>query len=412
MKTKICICAVFLAITMGATSALALPFLRDIPAPTVSAIAGDYTGYTLTQPYGITPDGAYVTGTATNSSNAKVGFLYRVSDDITTTVSGGSINTAATGIGYTATGAIMVNGMDNGWNSVNISSDGGNTWSGRRYTNIGPYALGSFNTAAGVPSTTNSGGKGAVGNTYATVYHAVDGGAVYAVGVDSADALLIQPAYPTFPFPLKSYTAADKYAGGISSEGVAVGQRAGQNYVMRLDQTPNAAYFRALGGVGDNNGKAWDISDDGAWAVGNSSDGPGTWAYVKDLSDLTGAATKLPGLEGATYSYAYGISGDGSYAVGISNGTGLGEQAMLWDLTGPTPVATHLNTFFTDLGLMGDFTNLFKPYSVGVNANGEPVVSGRGYISSGAEVGWVATLPEPAGVVLLALGSLLLRRRR
>jgi len=394
-----------------ASLAMAAPSLQDIGAPidghhTSSSSDPDFADNTITRPLAITPDGAYVGGNALDGSGNSTGFLYEVATDQCRNVYGGGYNTDVTGVGYTASGAIMANGKDSGWNSVNISADGGANWSKKRYTNIGPYSLGSFNTAAGVPSVTNSGGNGAVGNTYATMYDAVAGGGLYAGGIDAADGLLTL-------FNMKNTTSSDKYVGGISSEGVAVGERDNHNYVVRLDQSPNAAYFRGLGAEGDNNGRAYDISDDGAWAVGYSDGGSGNRAYLKDMSDLAGLAIELPGLPGATYTYAYGISGDGSYAVGISNGTGLGEQAILWDLTGATPVAIHLNTFFTNLGLMGDFTDLFKPYSVGVNASGEPVVSGRGTVSSGAEVGWVATVPEPATFGLLLLGlPLMLRRRR
>jgi len=396
-----------LAVALVASTAMAASILQDIGAPTDGghSSAPNYVNHTLTRPYAITSDGAFVGGTAyLQDGTAAAGFCYEVATDKNNMVVAGGYTTVISGIGYTATGKLMVNGKDSGWNSVNISGNNGYTWSKKRYTNIGPYSLGSFNTAAGVPSTTNSGGHGAVGNTYATMYNAADGGALYAGGINAADGLI-----PLFP--MKSVPGTNKYVGGISSEGVGVGKRAGNNYVVRLDQSPNAAYFKGLDPA-NNNGTAYDISDDGAWAVGYSKKADGSnRAYVKDMSDLAGLATELPGLAGAEATYAYGISGAGEYATGISWSSAGGEQAVLWDLTGVSPTVLDLTAFATGQGIMGDFTNLFKSYSVGVNANGEPVVAGRGS-TAGGEVGWVLTVPEPASLLLLALGLPFLRRRR
>jgi len=402
----------FLGVLAFVTSyAMAVPVLVSIPAPLDGAHTSgsdpDYSNNTITRPLAMTSDGAYVAGQA-NDGSQDVGFLFNVVTGNCYDVYGGGFNDKASGVGYTDAGDIMVNGRDSGWNSVNITSNGGATWSKKRYTNIGPYSLGSFNTAAGVPSQTNSDGNGSVGTTYASMYNGADGGGLYAGGIESAGGLFKAGT----PFNMKSVPGTDHYIGGISREGVAVGERDNSNYVVDVGAAHGGDKFRALGASGDTNGRAWDISDDGQWAVGNSDGGSGPRAYVKDMTTgLDDPAVELPSLAGATYSYAYGVSGAGEYACGISNSTTEGEQAILWDLTGATPVLIYLNQFATNAGIMGSFTDLFKPYSVAVNDDGYPVVSGRG-MQGANEVGWVMTLPEPATLSFLALGGLALLRRR
>ena len=47
---------------------------------------------------------------------------------------------------------ISATGMKAMSTQVDISANNGSTWSKKRYTNLGPYSLGSFTTAAGPPA--------------------------------------------------------------------------------------------------------------------------------------------------------------------------------------------------------------------------------------------------------------------
>jgi hypothetical protein len=89
------------------------------------------------------------------------------------------------------------------------------------------------------------------------------------------------------------------------------------------------------------------------------------------------------------------------------------EMAVLWDTLYNTEI--NLTQWASDHGILGAFTgNLRRAYAVGVNADGEPVVTGYGFASS-VQSGWtgyVLTLPEPASLMLLMLGLPVLHRRR
>jgi len=148
-------------------------------------------------------------------------------------------------------------------------------------------------------------------------------------------------------------------------------------------------------------GSAWAITPDGNTIFGHSptyATGPwygykaivgavtNTFESIARLPDFVDAAPK----PGATWAVTpFGCSTDGRYAVGTCyRGATLGERAVLWD-TGDADTnnwtALDLTDYATSEGIMGSFTKLERAYSVGVNADGYPVVTGYGKYTDGAE---------------------------
>ena len=108
------------------------------------------------------------------------------------------------------------------------------------------------------------------------------------------------------------------------------------------------------------------------------------------------------------HSSAKAVSADGRIVVGWST-TQLGGEAFLWDeLNG---MRNLRDVLVQDCGL--NLTGWTLADASGISADGMTVV-GWGYDPSGNIEGWVATLPEPVTLSLLALGgaALVARRRK
>jgi len=108
------------------------------------------------------------------------------------------------------------------------------------------------------------------------------------------------------------------------------------------------------------------------------------------------------------HSGAYAVSADGGIVVGYGT-TQLGGEAFLWDeLNG---MRNLRDVLVQDCGL--NLTGWTLADASGISADGMTVV-GWGYDPSGNIEGWVATLPEPVTLSLLALGgaALVARRRK
>jgi len=148
-------------------------------------------------------------------------------------------------------------------------------------------------------------------------------------------------------------------------------------------------------------GAAWAITPDGNTIFGHSpiSDGGPRYGYkvlaTADVESAYGIA-RLPDFAdvvrnpGTTWAVTpFGCSTDGRYAVGVCyRGAAMGERAVLWD-TGDADTnnwtALDLTDYATSEGIMGSFTKLERAYSVGVNADGHPVVTGYGRYTDGTE---------------------------
>jgi probable HAF family extracellular repeat protein len=248
---------------------------------------------------------------------------------------------------------------------------------------------------------------------------------------------------------------AGSEAYGISADGrVMVGY--GNDYsqypsfteAFRWEESTGMAFLGDLPG-GPVQSYGWGISGNGAVVVGRSMSTAGDEAFrwtasegMKGLGDLpTGqffseanatsqdgsvvvgygmtatrqeafrwtAQTGMDGLGdfvgGGNHSVANALSADGSIIVGHGS-IGPDWESFIWD---ERERMRKIKDILVDAGL--NLTGWTLAEASGISADGMTVV-GWGYDPSGNIEGWVATLPEPATLLLLALGGLVVLRRR
>lgn len=156
---------------------------------------------------------------------------------------------------------------------------------------------------------------------------------------------------------------------------------------------------------------ASDISGDGLVVVGSSKSRFADrtsqeleafrWTRDDGLVNLSG----LP--DGLRYSRAQGVSADGSIVVGLMSSSETSQDAFIWDDLHGMRV---LEDVLTDqYGL--DLTGWRLDEATGISDDGRVIV-GNGKNPRGNMDGWVAVIPEPATLSLLALGGLAVIRRR
>jgi probable HAF family extracellular repeat protein len=164
-------------------------------------------------------------------------------------------------------------------------------------------------------------------------------------------------------------------------------------------------------GLGDlPGGDFWsegrDVSDDGSTVVG-----AGTTLFGTQAMRWTpgGGMVGLGDLDGGIFrSRANGVSADGSVVVGEAQ-SALGAESFLWD-------AAHGMRNLKDI-LEDDFglnlTGWRLDEARGISSDGRTII-GYGTAPDGYSQAWIATIPEPASLALLALAAAaaLLRCRR
>jgi hypothetical protein len=364
----------------------------------------------------ITPDGKYVGGQSPSK-----GFVWDATNG-TRQPWGGSYLGSVTGIGYRqpvgGPQELVLHGSDAGWHGMPASTDGGVTWSKRRRTffpnsNSAPD-FGPYNTLGG--NTTSDKAYAALwwqsGGTYRQYVDEMSGNP-WTWQIDSKDA----------PTEAKMH--------GCSSAGLAVGYRKDVNgkqaYRCQFDGDGGLAAGWVTDLDADGQSVLYDASDDaevntptgrvgGFSQVSDARTGWFPYVYDYDTSTASELPILVPGEDYATTGVVYGMAPDGRYAVGMDYSNGI-ELAVMLNLTDPNPAnwtVLDLTQFATDNGILGNFTyNLRRATAMGYNDQGQPVITGRGVINNPIEYrAFVLTIPEPATLSFLALGGLMLLRRR
>ncbi len=359
-------------------------------------------GATSSQGRAITPDGKYVAGISGTR-----GFFWSPDAGTVNVIHGGRQSTEASGIGYRVVQAgteIVIAGESAGFHtSFGAADPGAGTptmlWSARE-TSGWPGGHNPVN-----PTANALGGTGTV-HWYVTFDHGTSATAMRRIwlarGYGDPTGLLTG-SYGDKNNPVETHVRGISNTGravagrrdGSSANGAAGYRNTYYDYIGAT--TPTQTIFKGLR-AGTQDGEAWAVSDDGMFIGGMSGvdDRFGQWPYLYDVANDT--IVELPTFDNSDQGRSlngivYDVSADGRYAVGLDFTRGM-ELAVLWDTCTGTEI--DLTQFAADNGILGDFTlNLRRAYSVGVNADGAPVVTGWGVDTNVAVIGFVMTLPSP-----------------
>lgn len=239
------------------------------------------------------------------------------------------------------------------------------------------------------------------------------------------------PWVPTVGWDLKSASRPSLIQmNGISGNGRGLGWRLNSGaYITYIADYngPNTsgALWSCRGLDGTTAGQAWSVNANGTVIFGISPKGTATGGtnygfkatfdtfYPGQPTQLS--TNQLPIFSDATgvtnvanitnLAIPFGCTPDGKFAVGMTyRGR---ERAVLWD-TSDADTNKWTVTDLTDLavanGILGNFTNLSRAYSIGTNSSGAKVVVGIGRWSEDAGVtaftrGFVMVVPTATAVV-------------
>ncbi len=205
-----------------------------------------------------------------------------------------------------------------------------------------------------------------------------------------------QGLIPMGYLPGHTYSSAT----GISADGSVIVGYSGGSGSSELFRWTDGDGMVDLGTLAGATG-IWDpaVSADGSVVAGES--GGELFRWTEDTG-MVGLGT----LSGADNMWVRDMSADGSIIVGTCNMTNGGSEGFVWDAAGGIQNAED---YLTAHGVDLDVWSLRRVS--GISADGTVLV-GIGQTPYAHSEAWMATIPEPTSLCMLALGGLAVLRRR
>jgi uncharacterized membrane protein len=148
------------------------------------------------------------------------------------------------------------------------------------------------------------------------------------------------------------------------------------------------------------------VSADGSAVVGRGSSESGWEAFRWTAQEGMIGLGDIPG--GIFQSEAYGVSADGSIVVGMGAGPASYNLASIW-------LAADDQMYDLRYWLMDNFGFDLSRWELktayGISDDGRTMV-GYGFNPDGQGEAWIAHIPEPSTLYLLAVGALALGKRQ